>query len=98
MKIPFGIINGMTVTVQIDQAGRIVLPKKVRERLRLHAGAQLSIEEGPDGVVLRPVERRASLQEEGGILVHVGQAPAHFDWNRVVEDHREERLEDLAGL
>lgn len=91
----YGIYNGMTV--QIDKAGRIVLPKKTRERLRLRAGSQLMLEERPEGVLLRPVERQPSLVDRGGILVHMGQAPDDFDWTRVVDDHREERLKDLAG-
>lgn len=92
----FGNNNGMEL--HVDKAGRIVLPKKVRDRLRLRPGSALKVEEGPEGLFLRPVERRASLVEKDGILVHMGEAPPDFDWNRAVEEHREERIRDLAGL
>jgi len=49
------IINGMT-TVKIDKAGRIVLPKPVRERFHLREGSELELEERSDGLTLRPVE------------------------------------------
>jgi len=84
--------------LKVDRTGRIVLPKRIRDRLHLHPGAELNLQEGPEGLVLRPVGQRASLIEKGGVLIHLGQAPRSFDWDRVVEDHREERLHDVAGL
>ncbi len=87
-------MNGMTV--KIDKAGRIVVPKNVRDRLRLHAGADLAMEETPEGILLKPVRRRPSLIEKNGFLVHRGQAPNSFEWSRLLEDNRDERIEDLA--
>ena len=86
------------MTVQIDKAGRIVLPKRIRERLSLRPGSSLSVEEGPDGVLLRPLEQRISLVENAGMLVHMGQPVASLDWDRLVEDAREEHFRDIAGL
>ncbi len=92
----FGIINGMEI--KIDQAGRIVLPKKVRERLRLKAGSALQLEEKPDGLVLRRAEQGASLICSDGVWVHQGKAPRGFVWNSVVDDVRDEYLEEASGL
>ncbi len=39
----------------MDKAGRIVLPRAIRERLGLSGPAQLELVDAPDGVVLRPV-------------------------------------------
>lgn len=89
-------MNGMTL--KVDKAGRIVLPKRVRDRFHLHPGSDLTLEEGPDALLLRPVQRRASLVDRKGILVHLGQAPPRFDWSRLVEDERDDRLRDVAGL
>jgi len=55
----------------MDKAGRVVLPKPVRDHLRLRPGSNFELEERAEGI---------------------------FDWNRVVEDHREERIKDLSGL
>ncbi len=84
--------------VRIDKAGRIVLPKRVLDHFRLRPGSSLKLEAGPEGLLLRPVERRASLVEREGILIHVGEVPPGFDWTRAVEEHREERIKDIAGL
>jgi AbrB family looped-hinge helix DNA binding protein len=88
--------NGMTL--KIDKAGRLVLPKPVRDRLGLRAGTSLEIEETAEGVVLRPVQRRASLVIRDGLLIHRGKPAKGFDWNRLLEDGREERMRQLAGL
>jgi AbrB family looped-hinge helix DNA binding protein len=86
------------MTLRIDKGGRVVLPKPVRDHLRLGPGSSLELEERAEGILLRPVKRRASLVEKDGLLVHRGEAPPGFDWNRMIEDCREERFKDLSGL
>jgi len=89
-------INGMTV--KMDKAGRIVLPKPVRERLRLRPGSRLKVEESAGGILLRPVKQRASLIQKQGLLVHRGEAAGDLDWSRMVDDQREERKRAIAKL
>ena len=48
----------------MDAAGRLVLPKPVRDRLNLGSGSQLEISELADGVLLRPVDARPTLTRE----------------------------------
>jgi AbrB family looped-hinge helix DNA binding protein len=90
------IMDGMTI--KIDKAGRIVLPKPVRERFQLREGSELVIEEGSDGVTLKPVGQRSSMVQEKGMWVHLGKVPRGFDWGKVVESVREERIKDTAGI
>jgi AbrB family looped-hinge helix DNA binding protein len=90
------IINGMTL--KIDKAGRIVLPKPVRERFHLREGSELELEERPDGLTLRPVEQRPSMLRKNGIWVHLGKVPRGFDWNDAVDGVREERIKDTSGV
>jgi len=68
------IIYGMRI--KIDKAGRIVLPKPVRERLHLRAGAELELEHRSEGLSLKPVERGPSMVLEKGIWAHLGPAPS----------------------
>jgi len=91
-----GIIYGMRI--KIDKAGRIVLPKPVRERFHLRAGAELELEQRPEGLSLKPVERGPSMVLEKGIWVHLGQLPRELDWVELLDEVREERIKDLAGL
>jgi len=92
----YAILDGMTI--KIDKAGRIVLPKPVRERFHLREGSELELEERSDGVTLRPVEQRSSMAQEKGVWVHLGKVPRGFDWGSVVEAIRDERIKDASGI
>lgn len=35
---------------------------------------------------------------EDGLLVHTGKAAKSFDWDRFIEDEREQRIREIAGL
>ena len=92
----YGIMYGMRI--KIDKAGRIVLPKPNRERFHLRAGAELELEHGPEGLSLKPVERGPSMVLEKGMWVHLGLLPRELDWDKLIDEVREERIQDLAGL
>lgn len=91
----FAIINGMNV--KIDKAGRIILPKKIRDRYRLRAGSELALEESVQGIVLKPAEQGPSMVKRDGLWVHLGKAPENFDWENMIENDREERIKEIAG-
>jgi AbrB family looped-hinge helix DNA binding protein len=59
----------MTITLTIDRAGRLVLPKPVREELQLAAGDSLELESSEDQIVLRPVRGVATLRKKKGVWV-----------------------------
>jgi AbrB family looped-hinge helix DNA binding protein len=86
------------MTLKIDHAGRIVLPKPIRDRLGLKAGSGLELAESPDGILLKPVRPRPSLVRRNGLLVHRGKLPKGYDWSRLTGEDREDRLRKLAGL
>lgn len=95
-KMVSAILNGMKLT--IDPAGRIVVPKPMRERLGFRAGAELEIIEGPDGVLIRRTERKPVLVREGHLLVHTGKLPSGHDVADAVEDDREARAREIWSL
>lgn len=41
--------------VDVDDRGRVVLPKELRDELGIRPGAQVRIERGEGGMVVRPV-------------------------------------------
>jgi len=89
-----GIINGMNL--KIDQAGRIVVPKPMRDRLGLRPNTEIEIVEQAGGLLLRPVESRPTLvKRESGLLVHQGVAEPGADFDRVLDDVREERIQSI---
>ncbi|MGB9204412.1 MAG: AbrB/MazE/SpoVT family DNA-binding domain-containing protein [Terriglobales bacterium] len=59
----------MNTTLNMDRAGRLVLPKPVREQLQLEPGEPLELESFDDHIVLRPVRGNATAYKRQGILV-----------------------------
>jgi AbrB family looped-hinge helix DNA binding protein len=88
-----GKINGMKL--RIDRSGRIVVPKPLRIRLGLHPNQELELLEQGNGVLLRPVQQEPSLVKVGGVLVHQGVVEPDVNWDRLIDDVREERIQEL---
>jgi len=63
----------------IDQAGRIVLPKYIRDALGLLPGTKVDISPYGAGVQVLPTGRTAGLVEENGVLVSAGETPVDDD-------------------
>ena len=94
--MPFAIMNGMTL--RVDKAGRVVLPKPLRDRMGLHEGSNLDVLETPEGIVLKPVEQRPAMLKKDGLWVHAGKMPAGFDVVQSIRDDRDDRIRKVAGL
>jgi AbrB family looped-hinge helix DNA binding protein len=65
----------MNARLTIDKTGRIVLPKRVRDRLQLAAGDELELECVGDQITLRPVRGTAQLRQKHGVWVCRGSEP-----------------------
>lgn len=63
----------------IDSAGRIVVPKPLRDALGLMPGSELDISRYGSGLQLIPAGRTARLVDEGGRLVATGEASIDDD-------------------
>jgi AbrB family looped-hinge helix DNA binding protein len=65
----------MNANLTIDKAGRIVLPKPVRDKLQILPGDQLKMETDDDRIVLRPARGSAQLRKKHGIWVYHSDEP-----------------------
>jgi AbrB family looped-hinge helix DNA binding protein len=85
----------MKETIQIDRAGRVVLPKKLRDSFRLKSGDKLAVGVRGDAIELRPAKSNVRLERVNGVLVLNGalQLPEGRD---MVAEAREERIDELA--
>jgi AbrB family looped-hinge helix DNA binding protein len=81
----------MITKLTLDKAGRVVLPKPLRDELQLSPGDALEVESQGEEITLRPVRGNAPLRKKNGIWVYrVGEPLAES----VVEDTRRQvRLE-----
>jgi AbrB family looped-hinge helix DNA binding protein len=72
-----GSVFPMEVTV--DDVGRIVLPKPLRDRLQLTPGTKVDVSEYGDGLHVAPVSRTARLERRDGYLVAVSDTAIDDD-------------------
>ena len=87
----------MNARLVMDKAGRVVIPKPLREELQLEPGDALELESGGEQITLRPARGTGPLPNEHGIWVlHTGEplpASATDDLLRQIREGR-----DLANL
>lgn len=63
----------------VDQAGRVVLPKPIRDALGLLPGTKVDITAYGAGAQIVPAGRTARMVEEDGVLVAAGETPVSDD-------------------
>lgn len=59
----------------VDDVGRIVLPKPLRDRLRLTPGTKVDVSEYGDGLHVTALGRTARLEVRDGRLVASAETP-----------------------
>lgn len=85
----------MSTTVTIDKAGRIVVPKQIRDTLHLRAGASLQIDQQGDGFLVYPPTPDTELVKKHGMWVvrHRHSLPAStVDLIRQDREHHIQKL------
>jgi AbrB family looped-hinge helix DNA binding protein len=84
--------------ISIDKAGRLILPKPIRDRLGLREDSKLRVHSTAEHVVLTPVKPPAGLiRDQDGWLVFSGGLAPEMDWGSLVEKDREERIRKIGG-
>jgi len=88
----------MKTQTTIDKAGRVVLPKRVRDELMLEPGDPLEVESSEEQVILRPVRGAAPLRKKKGIWVYrAGEPLSASVVNKTLREVREERHRQNLG-
>jgi AbrB family looped-hinge helix DNA binding protein len=90
--------------VKIDDYGRIVIPKEVRDKLGIESGSALEVRVDSGGetggtITLRPKGQKPALQQKGELMVHSGSlTEKEFDVVEQIRSERRERARRHAGL
>jgi AbrB family looped-hinge helix DNA binding protein len=80
------------LTVKIDRAGRVSIPKRLRDKLRLKPGDSLAIESYGEQLTLRPATEPGRLKRKGRFWVIEASEPMPADIvERMIEEIRLER-------
>jgi len=84
----------MNTTISIDKAGRLVLPKAIRERMHLTENSKLRVKLVGDKIELTPEAARVEIDERDGLPVITGWDG--YDAAEAVRESRDEHLDRLA--
>ena len=88
----------MTTRLTLDKAGRIVIPKRLRDELRLGPGDALELECAGEQITLRPVRGTAPLTKERGVWVfRTGQPVSAAVTDEILCRIRAERDQENLG-
>lgn len=72
----------------ISSKGQIVLPKAIRDKRRWKAGMRLTVEERPEGVLLKPAEKKKKLTiaDLRGIVKYDGPPRSVEEMNAAIDE------------
>jgi AbrB family looped-hinge helix DNA binding protein len=88
----------VTAKVKMDRAGRIVLPKAVREELGLAPGEELALETLDDQITLRLIRGTAQLRKKRGVWVaDFGEPLSASTVEKTINRIRQQRDREILG-
>lgn len=84
------------ITTVISTKGQVILPKAIRDQRHWAAGTRLTVEDTPDGVLLKasPAFPETSIDAVFGSLRHSGSALSIEDMDAVIAREAERRARD----
>lgn len=88
----------MKSKVTVDRAGRVVLPKALRDELQLSPGDSLDLTVRGDEVTMRPARSARALQKEHGVWVfRLGDPLTDTETQETLQSIRAQRQRQILG-
>jgi len=81
----------MITELTIDAAGRVTLPKALRQELHLQPGDTLRLDSNADQIILQPVRLSVPICKEDGIWVYRSANPTSHSIANLIAEGRDER-------
>nr|WP_255696950.1 AbrB/MazE/SpoVT family DNA-binding domain-containing protein [Sandaracinobacteroides sayramensis] len=84
------------MTTIVSTKGQVILPKAIRDQRHWSAGTRLSVEDTPDGVLLKPVPifAPATIDAVFGSLAYAGKAKTIEEMDAAVVAEAKRRARD----
>ncbi|MCG2842501.1 AbrB/MazE/SpoVT family DNA-binding domain-containing protein [Sandaracinobacter sp. RS1-74] len=84
------------LTTIVSTKGQVILPKAIRDQRHWSAGTRLSVEDTPDGVLLKPVPifAPATIDAVFGSLAYAGKAKTIEEMDAAVVAEAKRRARD----
>ena len=84
------------LTTVVSTKGQVILPKAIRDQLHWAAGTRLSVENTPDGVLLKstPIFAPSSIDKLFGSMRHEGPALSIDDMDAAITREAKLRARD----
>ena len=73
---------------KVSTRGQVVLPKAIRDKRRWKAGTRLIVEDRPEGVLLKPVEKKKKLtiDDWAGVIEYKAPARTVEEMNAAIDE------------
>jgi AbrB family looped-hinge helix DNA binding protein len=95
MAFPDGKMAIMNATAEIDKAGRLVVPKKLRDALHLVPGTRVSLRLEGEQLLLEPERRGRGLYMKRGTLVYDAGPVPPSDVVQWIAEARQDRMDSI---
>lgn len=87
----------MSTITEIDKAGRLVVPKKMREALHLRPGTRLVLDQKGESIVVRAESKPRGLHLKKGTWVYDSGAQISGNIQKWIDEDRDDRMRSLMG-
>lgn len=84
------------MVVTIDKAGRLIVPKALRDQFNLTPGCELEIEATADRITLRRADAKPTLVRKEEVLIHHGTTRTPLDLADFIRAERNARHARVA--
>jgi bifunctional DNA-binding transcriptional regulator/antitoxin component of YhaV-PrlF toxin-antitoxin module len=92
-RLPIGKLYSMKTTVLVDEVGRMVLPKSVRDAIGICGRTSVNVEVVAGAAQISPLEARVGpVARQRGRTLYTGPLPSDWDSGEAVFSMRERRI------